>query len=138
MWTIHFRQCTAKYIIEKLNSTQIFRILSVHNESKKWPAHELYTKHWFIQQENTLNHADTVSTFKTCCILLYMTCKILKKPTSTPKILHVNSPIRHIHNTNKFHQIRQHKPQQLHLYHILYILKMFCIYIFIYLLYFIF
>ena len=52
--------------------------------------------HCFVQQENTFNAACTIGTFKTYPMQHYMICKMLKKPTPTPRILHINSPRRHL------------------------------------------
>jgi hypothetical protein len=74
---------------------QIFHIEDIHNESKNQPTRHLYIKHCFIQQENTFNAACTIDTFKTYPIQHYIICKMLKKPTPTPRLLHINSPRRH-------------------------------------------
>jgi hypothetical protein len=102
---------------------QIYQNVNIYNESKYQPTHHLYINHSFIQQENKLNTAYTIGTHTTYSMQHNRISKILKKPTPTPKILHINWTIRHIRNTNKFHQIRQHKPQQICLYHILYFIN---------------
>ena len=70
-------------------------------------------KHCFMQKEDTLMLLIQQVPSRQS-ILHYTICKTVKIQTPTLKILHINSPRRQSHNTNKFHQIRQPKTQQLH------------------------
>jgi len=72
--------------IKQTHTAQILYIMDIHNESKNGPTHHLDIKHCVIQQENTFNTACTIGTVKTYPIQNYI-CKMLKKPTPTPRIL---------------------------------------------------
>ena len=104
METQRHRKYTSTYIIKNIYYPNIS-----HSEYIQWEKEPSYTGSIYkTLLHGTRKHtygAYTRRTLKTYSILQYTICKILNKPIPTPKILNINSPKIHVHNTNMFPQI---------------------------------